>query len=279
MPQGSDLLELIVIPYYAHNQAKISGVLSSIAWNKVALTGYIDILLLAKEITPPSGFLRKIRSFYEYYEKAVNNTPLLGELESLFRALNQLDKTNPKAVTTFALKWHATIQALEQLCMENIAMQKLGNRQQICEALQTMIFALQESATLPHWDLLLDQQQFEISKYVQLKNHSSAALQRFNLKTDFAATFHTDKEQVRTLMKEDPEIGTLIQNLNKNFLRLVYLINNKLPEPERHLKVNPTEHELTVAQDYCLTFNYFYNGRDEGEYETNFFTRLRTLLK
>lgn len=105
MAKTEDVLDKLTFPFYAHFQARIVTPLPSIAWNKIALTGYMDILLSLKEIDPPGNYLRKIRTFYESYEKELKTRPLLGEVDSLSRSLGHYDPSNSKATATFAVRW------------------------------------------------------------------------------------------------------------------------------------------------------------------------------
>jgi hypothetical protein len=280
MEQSDDLLGKMVVPYYAHCQARIMPALHSIAWNKVALAGYIDITILLKDLAPPIPYLRKIRAFYENYEQIETTHPLLGDLDALSRNLIHLDKENGKAVTAFALKWNNTVHALEEFCFALILQRKINGLTQIVETLQSLVFTAMSANTLPRWVDLLDQQQQELARMFQLKNLPGAALSKLNFRHQFNAGFQSDQQWLIHLMNDDKELQDVIHLLNKHFLRLVSLINEKVPEPERQVRVNPAKQvQASPSQDYRLAVTYFYDGNDEGEYHPNFFSMLRNFLK
>jgi hypothetical protein len=279
MSQSEDVLQKMALPYFAHCQARISPALHSIAWNKVALSGYIDIAILQKGIEPPGSYLRKIRTFYENYEQIDASAPLLGDLDALSRNLTHLDKENSKAVTIFALKWNSVVHALEDFCFTLVSQHKINSRDQIVESLQSFVFTMTEQNVLPRWGDLLEQQQLELSKIFQLKNLPSAALEKIHFKYQFSANYQSDQRWLTSLINNDKELQDIIHLLNKNFLRLVNQINEMIPEPERHLQVNPAKQSTGPSQDYRFSITYFYDGNDEGNYRANFFSQLRNFLK
>jgi hypothetical protein len=280
MTQSQDFMEKMALPYFAHCQARIAPALHSIAWNKVALSGYIDVVILLKGIEPPTSYLRKIRAFYEHYEQIDTTHPLLGDLDTLSRNLIHLDKANSKAVTAFAVKWNSIVHALENLCFEHIVQRKINGFDQIAELLQTLIFTMMEENVLPRWAELLDQQQLELTKMFQLKNLPTAALAKVHFRYQFSSNYQTDQCWLKSLIQGDKELQDLIYILNKNFLRLVNLINEKVPEPERQIQANPAKQVVaSPSQDYRFLISYSYDGNDEGEYRANFFSLLRNFLK
>lgn len=280
MTQSQDLIEKMALPYFSHCQARIAPALHSIVWNKVALSGYIDIAILLKGLEPPGSYLRKIRAFYEYYEQIDTTHPLLGDLDTLSRNLVHLDKANSKAVTAFAIKWNSIVQTLENFCFDLISQRKINDLEQVAESLQSLLFTMMEGNVLPRWAELLDQQQIELTKMFQMRNLPTAALAKVNFRYQFSCHYQTDQLWLKNLIKSDKELQDLIYILNKNFLRLVNLINEQVPEPERHLQANPAKQvETSPSQDYRLAITYSYDGNDEGEYHANFFSLLRNLLK
>lgn len=280
MTQSEDLLERMVFPYFTHCQAQIAPALHSIAWNKVALSGYIDVAILLKGLEPPGSYLRKIRTFYENYEQIDSTHPLLGDLDTLSRNLVHLDKANSKSVIAFAVKWNSIVHALEKLCFELLSQRKINVLDQITESLQSLLFTMMEETVLPRWIEQLDQQQLELVKMFQLRNLPSAALAKVNFRYQFCSNYQTDQPWLRNLIKSDKELQDLIYILNKNFLRLVNLINEKVPEPERQLQANPVKQVPTSpSQDYRFAVTYSYDGDDEGKYHANFFSLLRNFLK
>jgi hypothetical protein len=280
MNPSQDLLEKMALPYYAHCQAKIAPALHSIAWNKVALSGYIDIAILLKGEEPPSSYLRKIRSFYENYSDIATSHPLLGDLDALSRNLIHLDKANNKALTAFAVKWNLIIHVLEAFCLELISLHQINDPDKIAETLQSLVYAMIEERVLPHWSELLEQQQSELSRLFQLKNLPTTALSKVHFKYQYSANCQSDQQWLIDLIQSDQEIQDAVLILNKNFLRLVNLINEKIPEPDRRVQVHPVKNETTSpSQDYRLTVTYSFDGNDEGEYRANFFPLLRNFLK
>jgi len=280
MNETTDLLEMISFPYYAHLQARLNIALQSISWNKVALLGYIDFLLYAKDQLPPAGFQRKIRMLYENYENLSKNYPALGDLDGLFRGLNRLDKDQPDQVTTTALQWHHTVQVLEKICL-NMTARRLNynNPSQLSDALQRTIYQLRQSAVLPKLNDFLDEEQEEIRRLAQLKKYPITFFQKLKLRHQFGGTFHTDKEPVRFLIEKDPELQDLANIINKTFFRLINLINQKLPEPDRSLKAKQSTQDLSTPRDYRLVINLAYDGNDEIEYESGLFSKLRNLIR
>ncbi len=280
MPQNQDFLEKMALPYFAHCQAQISPPLHCIAWNKIALSGYIDILLMLKKLDPPDSYLRKIRSFYEHYEQVVDSNPLLGNLDTLSRNLSHLDKTNIKAVIVFALKWNNTVKVLEDLCFDLISQQKINTSEQIHESLQNLLFNMQGNSVLPKWNELLEHQQLELANILQMRNLPAAALSKLNYNQQYAAVFQTEQPWLKDFFNNDKELQDQILLLNKHFLRLINLINEKIPDSERRVKANPSK-EISAAptQDYRLELTYYYDGNDESEYQANFFSLLRNFLK
>ncbi|HEX3047032.1 MAG TPA: hypothetical protein VHY08_19920 [Bacillota bacterium] len=275
----TELLKNLVFPYYAHCQAGICPPLASIAWNKVALSGYIEILLSIKEKTFPASYHRKLMAFYSLYEKEIKSHPLLGEIDTLSRNLAHLDLTNSQLVTTFASRWAVALHELETFCIDQISQQKMVERENLLESLQVLVFNLQEQAELPGWTELLNQQQEEVLKLFQLNNYPKAALAKFNMRHQFSAVFQTEKAPVAALLNEDQELKEIVRDFSKTFLKLVNSTNQKLPAPNRHLRVNPNEQDLSLPQDYRLTVSFTYNGNDQSEFEANFFSALRHLLK
>ena len=279
MAQADDVLTKLIFPYYAHFQARIVAPLPSIAWNQIALTGYIDILLSLKEVDPPGNYLRKIRTFYESYEKELKIRPLLGEVDSLSRSLGHYDPSNSKATATFAVRWNSMVQAFENLCLETVSRQRIGDLQQLLETLQNAIYEMQEQANLPGWPELISQTQNELSKLYELKKYPKNALAKFNLAQQYTTTFQTEKPPVHKLLTEDSEIQSQIAQMNKCFLRLVNSINQKLPAPQRNLKIKPSEEDFSPAQDYRLVVSYHYNGNDDEEFDTNCYAMLRNMIR
>ena len=280
MNQSSDLLEKMALPYFAHCQARIAPALHSIVWNKVALSGYIDIAILLKGYEPPSSYLRKIRAFYEHYEQIDTVQPLLGDLDALSRNLVHLEKANSKAVITFAIKWNSVVHALENFCLDLVLQRKINGLEQVAESLQSLIFTMMEEAILPRWTELLDQQQLELTKMFQLRNLPTATLAKVNFRYQFSSNYQTDQQWLKKIIKSDKELQDLIYILNKNFLRLVNLINEKIPEPDRHLQANPAKPvPSNPSQDYRLMLTYSYDGNDDGDHPASFFSLLRNSLK
>ncbi|HBE78803.1 MAG TPA: hypothetical protein DDW65_13660 [Firmicutes bacterium] len=280
MNPSQDLLEKMALPYYAHCQARIAPALHSIAWNKVALSCYIDIAILLKGVEPPTSYLRKIRSFYDNYGDIATSHPLLGDLDALSRNLIHLDKANNNALTAFAVKWNSIIHVLEAFCFELLPLHHINDPDQIAETLQSLVYAMIEERTLPRWSELLEQQQSELSRLFQLKNLPSAALSKVHFKYQYSANYQSDQQWLIDLIQSDQELQDAVVILNKNFLRLVNLINEKVPEPDRRLQVHPVKPEtMSPSQDYRLTVTYSFDGNDEGEYRANFFPLLRNFLK
>ena len=165
MNETTDLLEMISFPYYAHLQAQLTNAIQSIAWNKSALLGYVDILLYAKDQLPPAGFQRKIRALYENYENLSKNYPLLGDLDGLFRRLNLLDKDQSEPVTITAIQWHNTVEVLEKICLNMTARRyNYSDQSQPSETLQRSLYQLQEASVLPKLNDFLDEEQEEIRR-------------------------------------------------------------------------------------------------------------------
>ena len=280
MTQSQDLLEKMALPYFAHCQARIAPALHSIVWNKVALSGYIDIAILLKDHEPPTSYLRKIRAFYEHYEQIDLVQPLLGDLDALSRNLVHLDKANSKAVLAFSLKWNSIVHTLENFCLDLVLQRKINGLEQVAESLQSLIFTMMEAAILPRWTELLDQQQLELAKMFQLRNLPTAALAKINFGYQFSSNYQTDQQWLKNIIRSDKELQDLIYILNKNFLRLVNLINEKVPESNRQLQANPAKQvPSSPSQDYRLMITYSYDGNDEGDHHASFFSLLRNFLK
>lgn len=280
MNEITGFLEMLSFPYYAHLQAQLTNAVQSISWNKVALLGYVDILLYAKDQLPPAGFQRKIRMLYENYENLGKNYPALGDLDGLFRGLNRLDKDQAEQVTATAIQWHNTVQVLEKICL-NLAVRRLNYNEpsQLSEALQRALYQLHQSAVLPKLNDFLEEEQEEIRRLAQLKKYPIAVFQKLKLRNQFSGSFHTDKEPVRFLIEKDAELQDLVNIINKTFFRIVNLINQKLPEPDRSLKANQTSQDLSTPRDYRLVVNLAYDGNDENEYEAGLFAKLRNLIR
>ncbi|MGE5604441.1 MAG: hypothetical protein ACM3YE_01975 [Bacteroidota bacterium] len=280
MNDTTDLLEMISFPYYAHLQAQLTNAIHSISWNKVALLGYVDILLYAKDQLPPAGFQRKIRMLYENYENLGKNYPVLGDLDGLFRGLNRLDKDHSEQVATTAIQWHNTVQVLEKICL-NMTARRLNynDPSQLSEALQRALYQLHQSSVLPKLQDFLDEEQEEIRRLAQLKKYPITIFQKLKLRNQFGGTFHTDKEPVQFLIEKDSELQDLINIISKTFFRLVNLVNQKLPEPDRSLKAKQTNQDLSTPRDYRLVVNLAYDGNDENEYEAGLFSKLRNLIR
>lgn len=280
MNDTTDLLEMISFPYYAHLQAQLTNAIHSISWNKVALLGYIDILLYAKDQLPPAGFQRKIRALYEIYENLSKNYPILGDLDGLFRGLNRLDKDQSEPVTTTAIQWHNTVQVLEKICLDMTARSyNYSNQSQLSEALQRSLYQLQQASVLPKLNDFLDEEQEEIRRLAQLKKYPVTFFQKIKLRHQFWGTFHTDKEPVRFLIEKEPELKDLANNISKSFFRMVNLINQKLPEPDRSLRAKQSNQDLSTPRDYRLVIHLAYDGNDENEYESGLFSKLRNLIR
>ncbi len=273
-------MEMLSFPYYAHLQAQLANPTHSISWNKVALIGYIDILLYAKDQIPPAGFQRKVRILYESYPNLSRNYPVLGDLDGLFRALNRLDKDQAELVTSVALQWHSTVQEIEKICFELAARRNNFNGpSQLAEALQRSLYQLQSTAILPKLSGFLDEEQEEIRRLAQLKQYPITVVQKIKFQHQFSGTFHTDKEPIHFLFEKDSDLQDLVNNINKAFFRLVNSINQKLPGPDRSLKTNQSSQNLSTPQDYRLVINLSYDGNDENEYESDLFAKLRSLLR
>lgn len=275
---NNDLVKKMVFPYFACRHARILPPVPSIAWNKIALFEYIDILILIKEIEPPGSLLRKIRLFYENYENEVNSNPLLGDLDALSRMLDRLDQANSQAIINLAVSLNQKITAFEKLCFEKVSGLRVGSLQQLEETIQEEIFTLLEQAQSPGWEDLLKQQQLEIIHIMKTKNQP-VNLFKMNLEHQFASFFLSEKQNVKSLIQNDNEVKELILNINKSFFKLIHMINKKLPPSERHLKVNAAGQELSSPQDYRLSLHYLYNGTDEEAYETNVFTPWQNWFK
>lgn len=280
MNETTDLLEMISFPYYAHLQARLTNAIHSIAWNKSALLGYIDILLYAKDQLPPAGVQRKIRSLYENYENLSKNYPLLGDLDGLFRGLNRLDKDQSESVTITAIQWHNTVEVLEKICLNMTARRyNYSDQSQLSEALQRSLYQLQGASVLPKLNNFLDEEQEEIQRLAQLKKYPVTFFQKIKLRHQFWGTFHTDKEPVQFLIEKEPELQDLANTISKAFFRMVNLINQKLPEPDRSLKAKQSNQDLSTPSDYRLAVHLAYDGNDENEYESGLFAKLRNLLR
>lgn len=280
MIETTDLQEMLSFPYYAHLQAQLTNPAHSIAWNKVALIGYIDILIYAKEQFPPAGFQRKIRMLYEQYQNLTKNYPILGDLDGLFRALDRLDKDQAEQVTAIALEWHTIVQVIEKICLDLVSRRNnYSDSSQLSEVLQRSLYQLQVAAILPKLSDFLDEEQEEIRRLAQLKRYPITVFQKIKLRHQYAGTFHTDKESIQFLFEKDPDLQNLINNISKSFFRLVNAINQKLPEPDRSLKTNQSSQDLSSPQDFRLTVNLSYDGNDENVYESGLFARLRNLIR
>lgn len=276
----NNILEMVVYPYYAHIQARLSNPIHSISWNKWALLGYIDILLYVKDQPPPAGFQRKIRILYENYENLSKNYPILGDLDGLFRALNRLDKDQPEQLITAALQWHHTVEAIEKICLDMTARHNnYTDPSQFSEELQRALYRIQQLAVLPKLDDFLDEEQEEIRRLAQLKKYPVTFFQKIKLRHQFSGTFHTDSEPIQLLIEKDSELHDLIDSINKAFFRLINSINQKLPEPDRSLKTNQASQDLSSPLDFRLVVNLSYDGNDENEYEAGLFSKLRNLLR
>lgn len=280
MSEPNDFLEMISFPYYAHLQARLFNATHSISWNKVALIGYIDILLYAKDLIPPAGFQRKIRMLYENYLNLDKNYPLLRDLDGLFKALNRLDKNKTEEVASTALRWHETVQVLEKICLDlAIRRNNYSDPSQLNEALQLLLYRKNTDSVLPKLTGFLDEEQEEIRRLVQLKRYPATIFQKINFRHEFNGTINTDKEPVQFLIGKDPELHDLINNISKSFFKLVNIINQKLPEPDRSLKTNQSGQDLSTPQDYRVAVTLSYNGTDENEYESGLFAKIRSLLR
>jgi len=275
-----NFIEMVSYPYYAHLQAQLASPAHSISWNKVALIGYIDVLLYIKDQIPPAGFQRKIRNLYESYPSLDKNYPILGDLDGLFRALTRLDKDKTEQVTSIALQWHNTVQVLEKICFELTAYHNnFNDLYQLTEALQRSLYQIQLTTTLPKLNDFLDAEQEEFLYLAQLKQYPTTVFQKINFRHQFSGTFHTDKETVQLLFEKEPAFQDIINNINKAFFQLVNIINQKLPEPKRSLKTIQSNQDLSSPQDYRLVVNLSYDGNDENEYESGMFAKLRNLLR
>ncbi len=280
MSEATDFLEMISFPYFSHLQARLSNPAHSISWNKVALIGYIDILLYAKDQLPPAGFQRKIRMLYEHYQNLDKNYPLLGDLDGLFRAINRLDIDKDDLVTATALQWHATVQVIEKICLDLVARRSnFNDPSQLSEALQRSLYQMNRAAILPRLEDFLNEEQEEIRRLAQLKRYPTTVFQKIKLRRQFAGTIHTDKEPLQFLFEKDTELQDLINGINKAFFKLVNMVNQKLPEPDRSLKTNQASQDLSTPHDYRLVITLSYDGTDENEYESGLFAKLRSLLR
>ena len=275
---NNDLVKKMVFPYFACRQARVLPPALSIAWNKIAFFDYLDILIVLKDIDSPGSFLRKIRVFYDNYENEANTNPLLGDLDSLYRTLDRLEQANSQAIPALALKLGQVVSALEKMCLEKISGLRIGSMEQLEETLQSETFSLLEQAQAPGWDDLVKQQQLDFIQLMKLKNQP-VNLFKMNLNHKFSAIYLTEKQVVGSLFKNDHEIKELISILNKTFFKLIHLINKKLPAPERQLKVNAAEQELSSPQDYRMSVFYLYNGADEETYESKIFSRWQHWFK
>lgn len=280
MNESIDYLEMISFPYYAHLQAQLTNATHSISWNKVALIGYIDLLLYAKEQLPPAGFQRKVRMLYENYQNLGKNYPILGDLDGLFRGLNRLDKDQSEQVTSIALQWHNAVQVIEKICLD-IAVRRhnFNDQSQLNEGLQRALYQLHQSAILPKLSDFLEEEQEEIRRLTQLKKYPVTVFQKIKLRHQFSGSFHTDKEPIQFLIEKDPDLKDLINKISKTFFKLVNLVNQKLPEPDRSLKTKQTSQDLSAPQDFRLIVNLSYDGNDENEYESGLFAKIRSLLR
>jgi hypothetical protein len=280
MTETTNFMELISFPYHAHLQARLSNPVHSISWNKVALFGYIDILLYAKELLPPTGFQRKIRMLYESYPNLAKNYPLLGDLDGQLRAANRLDFEQTEQLTIAALNWHNTIQVIEKICLDLVSRKySFTNPTQLSEALQRSLYQMNNASILPKLTDFLDEQQEEIRRLVQLKQYPTTIFQKIKLRRQFYGTINTDKEQLQFLVEKDPELLGLINIINKTFFKLINLINQKLPKPDRSLKTDHSSQDLSASQDYRLIITLSFDGEDENEYESGLFAKLRSLLR
>lgn len=171
------------------------------------------------------------------------------------------------------------VQAFENICLETVSRQRIGDMQQLLETLQAAIYEMQEHSDLPGWADLLNQEQNELVKLYQMKNYPKTALAKFNLAQQYSTTFQTEKQPVRKLLAEDAEVQGQIMKLNKCFLHLVTCINQKLPAPQRNLKIKPSEENFSPPQDYRLTVSYHYNGNEEEEFDSNFYAMLRNMIR
>lgn len=280
MSETVDYLEMLSFPYFAHLQAQLADPIHSISWNRVALTGYIDILITAKDQIPPTGFQRKVRVLYENYPNLDKNYPLLGDLDGLTRALNRMDPEQTEQVEAIALQWHAVVQVIEKICLGLVARRHNFNEpSQLKEALQKSLFKLHAAAQLPKLGKFLEEEQEELRRLVQLKKFPAAVFQKIVYRRQFSGTFHTEKEPIRHLIENDSELQSLIDSINKTFFRLVNLINQKLPEPVRNLSTDPSRQDLSAPLDYRLVLNLYYDGNEENEYESVLFARLRKLIR
>ncbi|NLW46482.1 MAG: hypothetical protein GXY86_03985 [Firmicutes bacterium] len=280
MTETTNFMEMISFPYYAHLQARLSNPVHSISWNKVALFGYIDILLYAKEQIPPAGFQRKIRMLYENYPNLAKNYPLLGDLDGHFRAVNRLDFEQTQQLTTAALNWHNTIQVIEKICLNLVSRKdNFSNSDQLNEALQRSLYQMNNASVLPKLSDFLDEEQEEIRRLVELKQYPATVFQKIKLRRQFYGTINTDKQPLQFLVAKDPELLGLISIINKTFFKLVNLINQKLPKPDRSLKTDQSSQDLSASHDYRLVITLSFDGEDENEYESGLFAKLRSLLR
>jgi hypothetical protein len=280
MTETTDFIEMISFPYYAHLQARLSNPAHSISWNKVALFGYIDILLYAKEQLPPAGFQRKIRTLYESYPNLAKNYPLLGDLDGHLRAINRLDFEQTEQLTIAALNWHNTIEVIEKICLDLVSRKyNFTTPSQLSEALQRSLYEMNNASVLPKLTDFLDEEQEEIRRLVQLKQYPATIFQKIKLRRQFYGTINTDKEPLQFLLKKDPELHGIISIINKTFFKLINLINQKLPKPDRSLKTDQSCQDLSASQDYRLVITLSFDGEEENEYESGLFAKLRSLLR
>jgi hypothetical protein len=217
---------------------------------------------------------------YESYPNLAKNYPLLGDLDGQLRAANRLDFEQTEQLTIAALNWHNTIQVIEKICLDLVSRKySFTNPTQLSEALQRSLYQMNNASILPKLTDFLDEQQEEIRRLVQLKQYPTTIFQKIKLRRQFYGTINTDKEQLQFLVEKDPELLGLINIINKTFFKLINLINQKLPKPDRSLKTDHSSQDLSASQDYRLIITLSFDGEDENEYESGLFAKLRSLLR
>jgi hypothetical protein len=278
MSLSSDFLEKITFPYYARRQAQIAPPLPSIAWNRLALSGYCDALIQLKGTASPATYPRRIRLFYELYEKAAEISPDLGKLDLLERNLSKLDRLPAEALINAALEWNQTAAALEGFCLDRLRGQKYTN-EQLVEVIQSYMYKFLAESAIPQFTDYLSRFEEELQQVAKLKNYPPAAMVKLNINHRFFGTLHTDRPEVRDRIAGDPELTAMVNELNRSFFRLVNEINWKLPESGRSLKADPSRQNLSSLHDFRLVLSYFYDAEEEIEYQSGFFSKLRDVFK
>jgi hypothetical protein len=191
-----------------------------------------------------------------------------------------LDFEQTEQLTIAALNWHNTIQVIEKICLDLVSRKySFTNPTQLSEALQRSLYQMNNASILPKLTDFLDEQQEEIRRLVQLKQYPTTIFQKIKLRRQFYGTINTDKEQLQFLVEKDPELLGLINIINKTFFKLINLINQKLPKPDRSLKTDHSSQDLSASQDYRLIITLSFDGEDENEYESGLFAKLRSLLR